>query len=61
MRTTSVLISAFRNSMGTQEYASHLLSAHETLTELLPENAKEFVAVIHYLKSDLESHSSVRY
>ncbi len=47
--------------MGTQEYASHLLSAHETLTELLPENAKEFVAVIHYLKSDLESHSSVRY
>ena len=36
-----------------QEYAAHLLSAHETLAELSAENAKEFAAVIQCLKAEL--------
>ena len=39
----------------TKEYAEYLLSAHETLAELSEDNAKEFAAVIQYLKTDLSS------
>jgi anti-anti-sigma regulatory factor len=38
-----------------QEYADHLLSAHETLAELSAENAKEFASVIQCLKSELKA------
>lgn len=44
----------FSSQYSTKEYAGYLLSAHETLAELSPENAKEFAAVIQYLKADLD-------
>ncbi len=39
----------------TKKYAEYVLSAHETLAELSDDNAKEFAAVIQYLKADLSS------
>ena len=47
----------FSEQYGPQEYAAHLLSAHETLAELSPENAREFAAVIQYLKSDMNAQA----
>jgi anti-anti-sigma regulatory factor len=38
-----------------QEYAEYLLSAHQTLTELSAENAKEFASVIQCLKAELQA------
>jgi hypothetical protein len=43
----------FSKVASNKEYAENLLSAHETLAELSEENAKEFAAVIQYLKADL--------
>ena len=37
----------------TREYARYILSAHETLAELSPANAKEFAAVIQCLKAEI--------
>ena len=47
----------FSERYGPQEYAAHLLSAHETLAELSPENAREFATVIQFLKNDIESQA----
>lgn len=44
---------AFSGPMPQEEYAEHLLSAHETLAELSPQNASEFAAVIQCLKAEL--------
>ncbi len=44
---------AFSEQPAVQEYAEHLLSAHETLAELSSENAREFAAVISCLKIEL--------
>ena len=43
----------FSEQTTAKEYAEHLLSAHETLAELSPDNAKEFAAVIHCLRAEL--------
>ncbi len=45
---------SFSGQYSTKEYAEHVLSAHETLAELSPDNAKEFAAVIQCLKADLK-------
>lgn len=44
---------SFSEQFSTREYAEHLLSAHETLAELSPENAKEFAAVIQCFRAEL--------
>ncbi|GAK60246.1 hypothetical protein U27_00137 [Candidatus Vecturithrix granuli] len=44
---------AFSEQFSKEEYAEHLLSAHETLAELSPQNASEFAAVIQCLKAEL--------
>jgi hypothetical protein len=36
------------------EYAEYVLSAHQTLAELSPENAKEFAFVIECLRQELQ-------
>jgi anti-anti-sigma regulatory factor len=41
-----------------QEYAEYLLSAHQTLTELSAENAKEFASVIQCLKVELQANKN---
>ena len=38
-----------------QAYADQVLSAHQTLAELSADNAKEFAAVIQYLKADAQA------
>lgn len=38
-----------------QEYAEYLLSAHQTLAELSPENAKDFSLVIECLRAELQN------
>jgi anti-anti-sigma regulatory factor len=52
-KTLSQLV--FSKPTSNKEYAENLLSAHETLAELSEENAKEFAAVIQYLKADFSS------
>ena len=44
---------SFSTQYSTDEYAEHLLSAHETLAELSPSNAKEFASVIQCLRTEL--------
>lgn len=44
---------AFSEQPAMQEYAEHVLSAHETLAELSAENAREFATVITCLKMEL--------
>ena len=44
---------SFSKQQSNEEYAEHLLSAHETLAELSPGNAQEFAAVIQCLKAEL--------
>ncbi len=46
----------FSEQYSTEEYAQHLLSAHETLAELSLENAREFAAVIHCLRAEQGKH-----
>ncbi|MBD3305234.1 hypothetical protein GF339_02685 [candidate division KSB3 bacterium] len=41
----------------TAEYAHHVLSAHETLAQLSPENAREFAAVIRYLQAEIDQQT----
>lgn len=45
---------SFSEQFSKDEYAEHLLSAHETLAELSPQNAREFAAVIQCLKAELD-------
>lgn len=45
---------SFSEQFSTDEYAEHILSAHETLAELSPQNAKEFADVIQCLKAELK-------
>ncbi len=44
---------SFSGQFSKDEYAEHLLSAHETLAELSEDNAKEFAFVIQCLKAEL--------
>lgn len=44
---------AFSEQPVMQEYAEHVLSAHETLAELSADNAREFATVITCLKMEL--------
>ncbi len=45
---------SFSEQFSTDEYAEHILSAHETLAELSPQNAREFAAVLQCLKAELK-------
>ena len=45
---------SFSEQFSSQEYAEHILSAHETLAELSPQNAREFAAVIQCLKAEFK-------
>lgn len=45
---------SFSEQFSTDEYAEHILSAHETLAEISPQNAREFASVIECLKAELK-------
>jgi len=50
----------FSETQAKQDYAAHILSAHETLAELSDENAREFATVINCLKLELGLSSGER-